>query len=509
MLLQGLSQLNFQNHTYYFALKIHTSCYYLYLLICLISKSNTHSCPLGLSGEKMRWTMQSKAFKEQMVRLVGDVLLACGFLSYAGPFNQEFRTALLQTWKGLLKNRNIPYTNSINVVNMLVDTIETSEWALQGLPNDELSLQNAAIVTKAQSYPLLIDPQGQGKIWIKTKEQYNDLQVTSLNHKYFRTHLEDSLSLGRPLLIEDVGEELDPILDNLLDKNFIKSGRILKVMLGDKEMDILEGFVLFITTKLPNPAYTPEISARCAIIDFTVTMKGLEDQLLGRVIRMEKSDLETERLRLVEDVLEHKSTMKELEDNLLEKLNSVEGSLVEDEELIHVLQETKGTAEEVSKKLVVASETEAKINTAREEYRPVATRGSILYFLIVELSKVNDMYQTSLRQFLVLFDGSISKSKPTHIIEKRINNVLEYLTKLVWRYTLRGLMLTYNFVSYYFHSNKINISGLYENHKFLFTLLLALKIDLNSYKITHNEFLLLLKGGAALDLNAVKPKPFR
>ena len=74
---------------------------------------------------------------------------------------------------------------------------------------------------------------------------------------------------------------------------------------------------------------------------------GLEDQLLGRVIRMEKSDLESERLRLVEDVLENKSTMKDLEDNLLEKLTSVEGSLVEDEELIHVLQETKATAEEV------------------------------------------------------------------------------------------------------------------------------------------------------------------
>ncbi len=88
-----------------------------------------------------------------------------------------------QTWKGLLKNRNIPYSNAIDVVNMLVDTVETSEWALQGLPNDELSLQNAAIVTKAQSYPLLIDPQGQGKIWIKTKEQYNDLQVSILSIK--------------------------------------------------------------------------------------------------------------------------------------------------------------------------------------------------------------------------------------------------------------------------------------------------------------------------------------
>ena len=59
---------------------------------------------------QVRWTESSRLFQSQIERLVGDVLLATGFLSYAGPFNQEFRNLLLSLWKTEMSQQHIPYS---------------------------------------------------------------------------------------------------------------------------------------------------------------------------------------------------------------------------------------------------------------------------------------------------------------------------------------------------------------------------------------------------------------
>jgi dynein heavy chain len=440
----------------------------------------------GLGGEKIRWTAQSKLFAEQIRSLVGDVLLMCAFMSYSGPFNAAFRGKMMGGWNQALESEGIPMTKGMNMISELVDNVTAGQWAIEGLPVDDLSLENGIITTKATRYPLMIDPQSQAKNWIRSRETKNNLLVTSLDHKYFRQHLEDALGNGRPLLIEDVGEALDPCLDNVLNKNFIKQGSSLKVKVGDAECDVSKGFMLYVTTKLANPSYTPEVFAATSIIDFTVTMKGLEDQLLARVILFEKAELEEERVTLTAEVQANKKKMKELEANLLFKLVNTKGSLVDDESLIVVLQTTKKTAEEVSEQLAIADETNIKISTAREEYRPVAIRGSILYFMIVELSMVNSMYQTSLDQFLSVFNDSMKSSANSPVPAKRINNIIEYLTFAAFCYTTRGL---------------------YTRDKFLLQLQIALKIDIRKGEVKPAEFLTFIKGGAALDLNSVEPKP--
>lgn len=99
-----------------------------------------------------------------------------------------------------------------------------------------------------------------------------------------------------------------------------------------------------------------------------------------------------------------------------------------------MLAVTKQTAQDVSDKLANASETNNKINEACEEYRPVAHRATLIYFLIAEFGVVNCMYQTSLAQFNELYEKSIDASEKASMPSKRIANIIEHMTYEIYLY---------------------------------------------------------------------------
>jgi dynein heavy chain len=333
---------------------------------------------------------------------------------------------------------------------------------------------------------VLIDPQGQGLAWLKRREEARGLRVTSLSDKFLRGALEDCLSAGRSLVIENVEEEVDPLLDPVLEKRVVRKGRSATLQLADKEVDFDDGFGLFLTTRLPNPHYSPELSAKVTVIDFTVTQTGLEDQLLNRLILKEKYELEEQRKALVEEVTAYKRKIKQLEDDLLFRLSNSTGNLLDDTELIDVLAVTKRTAQEVNERLATASETNKKITEACEEFRPVARRATLIYFLIAEFSTVNCMYQTSLAQFMELYEAAIDRAEQAAMPSKRIHNIVEYLTYSVYLYVQRGL---------------------FERHKLIFALMLANKVGLSAGTLDPDALSVFLRGAGSLDISTARKKP--
>ncbi|XP_033732158.1 dynein beta chain, ciliary-like [Pecten maximus] len=393
----------------------------------------------GLASENVRWADAIGDFREQEKTLAGDVLLITAFVSYSGCFTKLYRLDMMDNhWLPYLKalKSPIPVSEGLDPLTLLTDDAQIASWNNESLPSDRMSTENATILSNCERWPLMIDPQLQGIKWIKTKYGA-DLKIVQLGQKGYLDALERAVSSGDVVLIENLGEYVDPVLDPLIGRNTIKKGRAIKM--GDKEVEYHKDFRLILQTKLANPHYQPEMQAQATLINFTVTKDGLEDQLLAAVVSKERPDLEKLKADLTRQQNQFKITLKELEDSLLARLSAAEGNFLGDYALVENLETTKRTAAEIEVKAEEAKKTEVEINIAREIYRPAAARASLLYFILNDLHKIHPMYQFSLKAFSVVFEKAIDRAEPAEDVKTRVNNLIDCISYSVFMYTARGL----------------------------------------------------------------------
>lgn len=241
-------------------------------------------------------------------------------------------------------------------------------------------------------------------------------------------------------MIDTIGQEIDAVLDPLLSRQFVKKGKSLIVKLGSEDVEVMNGFKLFLQTKLINPHYKPETAAQCTIINFIVTESGLEDQLLALVVKSEKPELEATKEQLTEQQNNFMIQLYELEANLLNKLTDADpDTILENIDLIEGLESTKKTSKEIEEAQIVAKKTEEEINTAREIYRRVAAEGALLYFLLIQLCIVNFMYQYSLESFTTFFFKAIDKTEQFDDEEPRVIALRQMIRMTIYQWVSRGL----------------------------------------------------------------------
>lgn len=267
----------------------------------------------------------------------------------------------------------------------------------------------------ASRFPLCIDPQMQAINWIKTKE-YNAKKtgflVLSFNSADYIAKLTLAIKFGQSVLFENIDTEIDPMIDPVLEKNIYQKAGVDTIKLGSEEIDYDDKFMLFLTTKISNPNYTPEVFGKTMVINFNVTLQGLREQLLNDVVAFEKPQLEEDRKRLIKETADNKGVLKELEEKLLAELSAEqEMDLVDNEPLISVLDDAKTKSVKIMEDLHVAELTNEDINQQRENYKSCAKRGAILFFTMSGMSSISSMYEYSLSSFLVVFNNALKQSK--------------------------------------------------------------------------------------------------
>ena len=477
----------------------------------------------GLADENVRWTEAVKSFDVQEAQYVGDVLVASAFVSYIGAFNAKYRNQLVfDEWIVDMTERKIPMTEGIVPLQMLTNDAEVAVWNGQGLPSDSVSVQNGAIIANCKRWPLLIDPQLQGIKWIRKKhteavpeskpedwneeekgefvpnpenETIKEMRCVQLTQSKYLNAVEMAIQNGEPIMIENIREDIDAVLDPVLMRSVIRRGRAMIIKLGDKEVEYDPRFQLYLQTKLSNPHYKPEIAAQTTLINFMITLDGLEEQLLALVVNKERPDLEEQKVELMEQQNGFKVKLKSLEDELLYRLSSSQGDILEDIELIEGLERAKVTANEIAQKQAVAKETEATITQARKAYVPVAVRGALTYFLIDQLWVLDHMYRFSMANFVTIFkkgmdvadeaeegaeggDGKAAEAAPDGKVD---------LNARVAKLVDTSCYTCFSYVA----------QGLFERHKLVFACQLCFQVQQRSGDLNAEMFDFLIKGPKA------------
>jgi dynein heavy chain len=338
-------------------------------------------------------------------------------------------------------------------------------------------------VTNGIRWALNVDPQIQANKWLK--KMHDDLIVADVKDADYLKKIEIAITKGQCVLLQDVGENIDPTLDNVLQKSLIQHGRRWAVKFGQNEIEYNTKFRLFITTRLPNPHYTPEISTKVNVVNFIVVETGLEEQCLGIVVRAEQPQLETQKNEKLQAITNGKSEILRLEDSILARLSDDSIDLLEDEELVQQLAASKETSDRVKVEIENAEANMKRIDDTREGFRSCGKKAAVLFFCLNDLAKINPMYQFSLDWYKELFARSIQESKELQSQDR--NETIMKVHKLnVYNQSCRSL---------------------FESHKLLLALQMYVKLMLAEGKIDAREYDFFLRGGTVMDTKGRTPKP--
>lgn len=365
---------------------------------------------MSLGHESERWQKSSNSFQAILRSLIGDGLLMGGFLTYSGFFDFKSRSALMSRWKHTLDALGIEYREDLGVVESLSKASARLQWQTDGLPGDQLSLENGVILDHALRFPLVIDPSGDAISFIMKKYHDDKIQKTSFLDKAFMKTLAGAVRFGTALLVENV-ENIDPILNPLLNRELQRTGGRTLVRIGTEEIDYSPKFKIILSTKNPAVQLTPDVCSRVTLLNFSVTPASLQSQSLSLIVKAERPELETQRASLLKLQGEQNVKLRELEDQMLAKISACEGSILDDNQVVAGMEVLMKEGKQVEEQIEKSEQVMQQVHQAVSRYEPLAILCRKLFVLLGTLRDLSFLYEFSATTFMHIVDDVLDKSK--------------------------------------------------------------------------------------------------
>ena len=217
------------------------------------------------------------------------------------------------------------------------------------------------------------------------------------------------------------------------------------MQVGDKEIACNGELTLFMFTRDANAFFTPDLCSRVTFVNFTVTPSSLMSQCLNIYLKNEREEIDKKRNDLLKLQGEFKEKLRSFEAQLLDQLNKAEGEILENDALIQTLETLKKEAAIIASEVAKTDETLEEIEIVSNEYAPLSTMTTRIFFTLESMSNVHYLYQFSLQQFMdcmfeVLKNNEELKSVPKSQPQNRLKVIMKQLYLYINQTIGQGLL---------------------------------------------------------------------
>ncbi|KRX01956.1 hypothetical protein PPERSA_07601 [Pseudocohnilembus persalinus] len=320
--------------------------------ICTIRLERATRIIDGLNSEKIAWEVKENNCQKDKKTVLADAIFSAAALTYFGTFPMGMREQGRQFILNQINSKFIVCNNNISLQNKLANQLTVSKWCgQQKLPNDSFSIDNASLVVGQH----MDQRNGKKKQFTNHSKQCPEFpgvddETRNKNLKLFIKIA--AMTVGNPILVENLQESISPIcLEPLVFQQYL-SENSKRIQFGDKIIDINQNFRLYLTSKLVNPVYSPEISSKVCILNFIVTEEGLMDQMLNILVKVEDPEKESQRIQNIKALYDNQMGMEKSEQQILSLITQSQSeSLLDDEKLIQALQTSQQDTLNCQKKI--------------------------------------------------------------------------------------------------------------------------------------------------------------